>query len=101
MNPYIEADLTADSLVYYVITQSHASMEFFVTAYTITLRRNDETETNIPRVFTGNTAVGTTVSNALPDGSVARYVRLLPEPLATPRALRWELIGCYAQSKQL
>ena len=94
---WIEADLLSDYEIHDVITQSRAFD--WVTSYRINISSDGVTWTQLDAVYMGNTAFDTKVTNSLPAGTVARYVRLVVLAWHGYPCLRWELVGCAGERK--
>ena len=97
--PWIEADLWSHCEIYDVITQSLANANEWVESYRINISSDGVTWTQLETVYLGNTAFDTKVTNSLPAGTVARYVRLIPLTWDVWASLRWELVGCASKRK--
>ena len=98
---WIQADLGATSLILKVITQGREDGGQWVTSYNISTSHDGVLWKHLPMTFTANTDMQTKVVNKLPVGTVAQFVRLLPQTWHAHPVLRWEVVGCVGQSKYL
>ena len=91
---WIQADLGRESLVFSVITQSRPVVQNWVTSYYVNISSDGSIWRQIGSLYEANTELDTKVTNSLPDGTSARYVRVMPSTWNVHPAMRWELVGC-------
>ena len=91
---WIQADFGSDHRVLSVSTQARSDVTQYVRSYYISHRTDGTLWVQLPTLYQGNTDGVTTVTNQLPYGIVARYVRLIVRSWQGHIALRWNIWGC-------
>ena len=97
---WIQADFGSDHRVLSVSTQARSDVNFqYVRSYYISHKTDGTAWVQLPTLYQGNTDGLTTVTNELPAGLVARYVRLTVQTWHSHIALRWNVWGCEPTSE--
>ena len=91
---WIQADFGSDHQVLSVSTQGRSDYIQYVKSYYISHKTDGTAWVQLPTLYEANTDTLTTVTNVLPSGIVARYVRLTVQTWEGHISLRWNIWGC-------
>ena len=95
---WIQADLGSNHLITSVTTQGRHGYSPLqcVTSYYVSYKAdgNSSSWQDVWTLYSGNSDANTWVTNELPPGIVARYVRLRPQAWVVHPTMRWNVMGC-------
>ena len=99
-NQWIEANLGDEKHIFSIVTQGRHDSEQWVTSFKLqqssagtnfmTMKNTDGSD----RIYRGNHDRNTKVTQTMPSGTKARFIRLLPQTWHNRISLRWGIFGC-------
>ena len=99
-NQWIEADLGEVKHIFSITTQGRQAFDQWVTTFKLEMSCDGtnwntmKNEDGFDRIYRGNHDRNTKVTQTMPVGTKARFVRLLPQTWYDNISLRWDIFGC-------